>query len=144
MNPHSESQQHSHDRLRAAMDRLLRGELPPNGKCDLKTLAAEAGVARSALYTTHLHLKDEFEQRRTRLREAGSITDPREAQITRLNTEITTLRSRLTDRDTTITAGRSARGDPAATEPGHQPHQRPDPAPEPPCGSNQAAEANPR
>ncbi|WP_319178512.1 hypothetical protein [Streptomyces sp. ID05-47C] len=29
--------------IRAAIDRLLRGELPPGGKCDLKTLAAERG-----------------------------------------------------------------------------------------------------
>lgn len=25
--------------IRAAMDRILRGELPPGGKCDVKTLA---------------------------------------------------------------------------------------------------------
>jgi hypothetical protein len=27
------------DRIRAAIDRLLRGEIPPGGRCDVKTLA---------------------------------------------------------------------------------------------------------
>ncbi|WP_225812181.1 hypothetical protein [Streptomyces spinosus] len=36
--------------IRAAMDRLLRGELPPGGRCNLKTLAAEAGVTRTGFY----------------------------------------------------------------------------------------------
>ena len=31
------------NRIRAAMDRLLRGEIPPGGNCDIKTLAREAG-----------------------------------------------------------------------------------------------------
>jgi hypothetical protein len=31
------------NRVRAAMDRLLRGEIPPGGNCDIKTLALEAG-----------------------------------------------------------------------------------------------------
>jgi hypothetical protein len=30
------------------MDRMLRGELPPGGKRDLKTRAAEAGVTRTS------------------------------------------------------------------------------------------------
>jgi hypothetical protein len=38
------------DAIRAAMDRLLRGELPPGGKCDLKTLAVESGVTRTGFY----------------------------------------------------------------------------------------------
>lgn len=36
--------------IRAAMDRLMRGELPPGGKCDLKTLARESGVTRTGFY----------------------------------------------------------------------------------------------
>jgi hypothetical protein len=31
--------------VRAAMDRLLRGEIPPDGNCDVKTLAREAGFS---------------------------------------------------------------------------------------------------
>ncbi|MFE3991612.1 hypothetical protein ACFXPW_07930 [Streptomyces goshikiensis] len=29
--------EHRDPAIRAAMDRLLRGELPPGGKCDIKT-----------------------------------------------------------------------------------------------------------
>ncbi|GAA3123614.1 hypothetical protein [Nonomuraea salmonea] len=86
-------------RIRAAMDRLLRGELPPGGKCDVKTLAAEAGISRSALYTTYGALREEFEQRRDRLREAGEISDPREAQIERLKQQVAELKDRVQDRD---------------------------------------------
>ncbi|MFB8777954.1 hypothetical protein [Streptomyces broussonetiae] len=60
--------------IRAAMDRMLRGELPPGGKCDLKTLAAEAGVTRTGFYPKknrdgterpgpYQHLGEEFERR---------------------------------------------------------------------------------
>jgi len=90
------------DRIRAAMDRLLRGDLPPGGGCDVKTLAAAAGITRNGLYTIYSHLKDEFEARRERHREAGVIPDPRQAQIARLKAEVTTLRDRLAERDATI------------------------------------------
>jgi hypothetical protein len=33
------------NRIRAAMDRLLRGEIPPGGRCDIKTLAVETGFS---------------------------------------------------------------------------------------------------
>ncbi|MGY6657644.1 hypothetical protein ACXIZN_36335 [Amycolatopsis sp. TRM77291] len=97
-----EQRRQTEERIRAAMDRLLRGELPPGGKCDVKTLAAESGVARAAIYTTYLHLKEEFEQRRDQLREAGVIPDPREDQIERLKEQVTELRERLTARDEEI------------------------------------------
>ncbi|MGH3860281.1 hypothetical protein, partial [Actinokineospora sp.] len=48
------------------------------------------------------HLKVEFEQRRDRLREAGVIADPREAQIVRLRDQVEALRTRLSDRDVEI------------------------------------------
>lgn len=53
------------NRIRAAMDRLLRGEIPPGGKCDIKTLANEAAVDRTAFYGTrpYAHLRVEFERR---------------------------------------------------------------------------------
>jgi hypothetical protein len=38
------------NRIRAAMDRLLRGDIPPGGNCDIKTLASQAGVDRTAFY----------------------------------------------------------------------------------------------
>lgn len=74
--------------IRAAMDRMLRGELPPGGKCDLKTLAMESGITRTGFYpkknrdgTTrpgpYQHLAEEFERRLTALQQAGEIVDPR-------------------------------------------------------------------
>lgn len=47
------------------MDRLLAGVLTAGGTCDVKNLAAQAGVTGSALYGTYAHLKDEFEQGRS-------------------------------------------------------------------------------
>jgi AcrR family transcriptional regulator len=46
----SAERRRNEEAIRAAMDRLLRGDLPPGGGCDLKTLAAEAGVTRTAFY----------------------------------------------------------------------------------------------
>lgn len=90
------------DRIRAAIDRLLRGQMPPGGGCNIKTLAREAGVSRASLYRTYHHLKNEFEQRLTRMREAGQIPDPRAAQIIRLTDENTKLRQGITERDQRI------------------------------------------
>ncbi|WP_331764965.1 hypothetical protein OG747_48325 (plasmid) [Streptomyces sp. NBC_01384] len=92
------------NRIRAAMDRLLRGEIPPGGKCDIKTLASEAAVDRTAFYGTrpYTHLRTEFERRVQALQDAGEIPDPREAQITRLKAEITKLRERLAQSEQTV------------------------------------------
>jgi hypothetical protein len=86
------------------MDRLLRGEIPPGGKCDIKTLASEAAVDRTAFYGTrpYAHLRLEFERRLNVLREAGEIPDPREAQITRLKAQNAKLRERLAQSEQTI------------------------------------------
>jgi uncharacterized protein YdcH (DUF465 family) len=85
------------NRIRAAMDRLLRGEIPPGGKCDIKTLAHEAGVDRTAFYGTrpYAHLRVEFERRLQTLQQTGEIPDPREAQITRLKAENAKFKERL-------------------------------------------------
>ncbi|MEV6719307.1 hypothetical protein AB0M94_00125 [Streptomyces xanthochromogenes] len=92
------------NRIRAAMDRLLRGELPPGGKCGIKTLAREAGVDRNAFYGTrpYAHLRAEFERRLQSLQQAGEIPDPREAQITRLKTEVAKLKERLTQSEQSV------------------------------------------
>jgi hypothetical protein len=92
------------NRIRAAMDRLLRGEIPPGGRCDIKTLAAEAAVDRTAFYGTrpYTRLREEFERRLVALQQAGDIPDPREAQITRLKAEIAALKVRLTRSEDTV------------------------------------------
>ncbi|MFG2858324.1 hypothetical protein ACGFZ9_48585 [Streptomyces mirabilis] len=92
------------NRIRAAMDRLLRGEIPPGGKCDIKTLATTAEVDRTAFYGTrpYAHLRTEFERRLQTLQDAGEIPDPREAQITRLKAENAKLRERLAQSEQTI------------------------------------------
>jgi predicted nuclease with TOPRIM domain len=89
-------------RIRSAMDRLLRGDLAPGDRCDVKTLAREAAVSRAALYSTYAHLKTEFEQRRERLRDSGTVVDPRQSQITNLKDSIEKLRHRLSDHEDKI------------------------------------------
>lgn len=89
--------------VRAAMDRLLRGEVPAGGRCDLKTLDDQAGVSRTGFYPKgersgpYQHLAEEFERRLTKLRAAGRIPDPREAQITWLKEHTEHQRGRIAD-----------------------------------------------
>ncbi|WNI28470.1 hypothetical protein [Streptomyces sp. ITFR-6] len=92
------------NRIRAAIDRLLRGEIPPGGRCDIKTLASEAAVDRTAFYgiRPYSHLRTEFERRLQALQDAGEIPDPREAQISRLKAENTKLQERLAKSEQTI------------------------------------------
>ncbi|MGH3251614.1 MAG: hypothetical protein ACRDOI_36140 [Trebonia sp.] len=91
-------------RIKAAMARLLDGDIPPGGKCDIKTLAGAAGVDRTAFYGSrpYAHLRTEFEQRLEQLRDAGERPDPRDAQVARLKDEISQLKERLTQSGTTI------------------------------------------
>jgi hypothetical protein len=85
------------NRIRAAMDRLLRGEIPPGGNCDIKTLALEAGVDRTAFYGNrpYAHLRTEFEHRLQQLQQAGEAPDPRVAQIERLKAEVDKLKTNI-------------------------------------------------
>ncbi len=107
----TEQRQQNEARIRAAIDRLLSGGIPPGGKCDVKTLAREAAVDRAAFYGTrpYARLREEFETRLQARRQAGDIPDRRDAQIARLKDEAATLRQRLADRDTAITNLRSFR-----------------------------------
>lgn len=76
-----EQRHHNEAAIRAAMDRLLRGEIPPGGGCDIRTLAV-AGVTRTGFYAKgdrpgpHQHLTEEFERRLAALQQAGQIPDP--------------------------------------------------------------------
>ncbi|MER6031546.1 hypothetical protein [Streptomyces sp. NPDC001851] len=116
-----EDRARNEEAIRAAMDRLLRGELPPGGRCDLKTLAAEAGVTRTGFYakrnrdgTTrrgpYQHLAEEFERRLKALQDAGAVPDPRDGQITRLKQDNATLRERVSARDAEIAELKEFRG----------------------------------
>ena len=91
-------------KIRVTMNRLLNGDLPPGGKCDVKTLARESGVDRTAFYGSrpYAHLRGEFERRLQALQQSGERPDPRDAQITRLKGEITALKERLAQSASTI------------------------------------------
>lgn len=88
--------------IRAAMERLLAGDIPPGGRCDMKTPAAEAGVPRTGFYPKgdrrgpYQHLADEFTRRKAALETALQRADPREAQIARLKAVHERLRQRIT------------------------------------------------
>jgi hypothetical protein len=97
-----EQRRQAGQRIRAAADALLRGDIPPDGKCDITTLARQAGVSRAALYRSYPHLKEEFERRLASVHASGTAPDPRDAQITRLRAQNDELRQKLADRDTTI------------------------------------------
>jgi hypothetical protein len=105
-----ETRTRNEEAIRAAMDQLLRGDLPPAGKCDLRTLASEAGVPRTAFYAKknrdgtsrpgpYQHLAQEFERRLTALRDTGTVPDPRAAQIERLKEANAALKARLDQHD---------------------------------------------
>lgn len=98
----AEQRRQAEQRIRAAADVLLRGDIPPDGKCDVTTLARQAGVSRAALYRTYPHLKEQFEKRLAALRAGGDAPDPRAAQITRLKAARDGLREKLVSRDAAI------------------------------------------
>lgn len=94
--------------IRTAMDRLLRGDLPPGSRCDIATLAAQAGVTRTGFYAKDgkpgpwQHLADEFHRQLAALHDAGGVPDPRDARIARLKADNDALRRRLAAQETVI------------------------------------------
>lgn len=103
-----QQRQQAEYRIRTAMDRLLRGDLPPGGKCDLLTLAQQADVNRTGFYAKngvpgpYQHLAAEFLRRRELIEQTENIPDPRDAQIARLKDENAKLRATIAERDTAI------------------------------------------
>jgi hypothetical protein len=85
------------------MGRLLRGEVPPGGNCDIMTLVREAGIDRTAFYGNrpYAHLRTEFEDRLRQVQQTDQTPDPRIAQITRLKADIDRLKERLAKADRT-------------------------------------------
>lgn len=98
----AEQRRLTEQRIRAAADALLRGEVPPGGKCDISTLARHAGISRAALYRTYPHLKQEFERRLAALLAGGTAPDPRDSQITRLKAANDGLKQKLARRDAAL------------------------------------------
>jgi hypothetical protein len=98
----AEQRRQAEQRIRAAADALLRGDIPPDGKCDITTLARQAGVSRAALYRTYPHLKEEFERRLAAVHASGTAPDPRDAQVNRLRAQNDDLRQKLAGRDAAI------------------------------------------
>jgi hypothetical protein len=100
----NQQRQQNEARIRAAMDRLLRGEVPVGGSCDVSTLAKEADVDRSAFYGArpYAQLRKEFETRLARIREAGEPIGPSEGQISRLKDENAKLKARLAQANSEI------------------------------------------
>lgn len=92
------------NRIRAAMDRLLRGEIPPDGNCDVKTLARAASVDRAAFYgdRPYAYLRIEFEQRLRQAQLDGHTPDPKAAQIERLRADLDKLKTLLAQATTII------------------------------------------
>jgi transposase-like protein len=100
------SNQQRHDteqRIRAAARALLAGEIPAGGKCDVTTLARQAGVSRAALYRSYPHLKAEFEHQLAQQRASGCAPDPRDAQVARLKDENVRLKERLAAHESALT-----------------------------------------
>jgi hypothetical protein len=94
----------SEDRVRAVMDRLLRGGIPPGGRGGVRTLAGEAAAGRTAFYGTrpYAQLRVGFERRLRALRQAGEIPDPREVRSNGLEEESAELRERLDQSERTV------------------------------------------
>ncbi|MEV8289699.1 hypothetical protein [Streptomyces niveus] len=92
------------------MDRLLRDELPPGRKADVKSLAAEAGISRQLFYSCdqgappglYQDLAQEFARRLADRREAEETADSRDTQIERLKAGQATLKRRLSERDAEV------------------------------------------
>jgi len=92
------------DRIRTTIDRLLAGDIPAGGGCDVKTLARESGLDRTAFYAgrAYAHLRVEFETRLQQAARTGHTPDQRDAHINRLKHEIAALTERVAQRDRTI------------------------------------------
>lgn len=89
-------------RIRAAMARLLGGDIPEGLNCDVKSLCMLSGVPRATLYRRYPHIKAEFEHARSDAETAGLQPDPRLAQIERLKAEIIDLQKRLNRGDAEV------------------------------------------
>ncbi|MDN5732505.1 MAG: hypothetical protein L0H14_11885 [Yaniella sp.] len=63
------------NRIRAAIQTLLAGEIPNGMNRDITSLCALAGVPRATMYRTYPHLKAIFEEQRSHLQDAAPTTN---------------------------------------------------------------------
>ena len=80
----NERRRDTEQRVRAAARTMLAGEIPAGGKCDITTLARQAGISRATLYRSYPHLKAEFEDQLAQRQASGCAPDPRDTQVLRL------------------------------------------------------------
>ena len=100
-----DKRQQAGQRIRAAAAALLAGDIPDGGRCDISTLARQAGVSRATLYRSYPYLKEQFERDMAAAAAAGGgHPDPRDAQIARLKAENAALKTRCAGQDQAITA----------------------------------------
>jgi hypothetical protein len=97
----ADQRSHNEQRIRDNIHRLLGGDIPAGGACDIKTLARQSGVDRTAFYGTrpYAHLRLEFESGLQRAAHAGQNPDPRDAHIARLKHDLAALTERLARSD---------------------------------------------
>src|SRR5271165_4580637 len=91
----NERRRDTEQRVRAAARTMLAGEIPADGKCDITTLARQAGISRATLYRSYPHLKAEFEDQLAQRQASGCAPDPRDTQVLRLQDENARLKDRL-------------------------------------------------
>src|SRR5260370_736482 len=89
-----DKRQQAGQRIRAAAAALLAGDIPDGGRCDISTLARQAGVSRATLYRTYPHLKEQFERDMAAAAAGGGHPDPPDAQIAMLKAENAALKTR--------------------------------------------------
>jgi len=99
-----DKRQQAGQRIRAAAAALPAGDIPVGGRCDISTLARQAGVSRATLYRSYPHLKQQFERDLAAAAAAGGHPDPRNAQIAKLKAENAALKTRCAGQDQAITA----------------------------------------
>jgi hypothetical protein len=100
----AEQRTDNEQRIRDAMNRLLGGDIPAGGARDIKTLARQSGVDRTAFYGTrpYAHLRLEFESRLQQAAQAGEAPDPRDAHIARLKHDLAAVTDRLARSDKAV------------------------------------------
>ena len=104
MRLNAQQRRDTEQRIRDVIDQLLGGDIPAGGRCDITTLARQAGVSRATLYRTYPHLKEQFEHDMAAAAAAGGHPDPRDAQIARLKAQNAALKTRCAGQDQAITA----------------------------------------